>query len=260
MNIVQAVILGIVEGVTEFLPISSTAHLILTSQFLGLPQSEFQKFFEVFIQLGAILAVAYLYVRYLLKHKALIKNVMLSFIPTAVVGFALYGIIKNVFFGSNLLIALSLAIIGLVFVVLERAVQTKSLVLSKDLQSMTTKEALLIGLFQTLAVVPGVSRAGIVIVAMMGMKYKRSEPAIYSFLLAIPTIAGAALLDLYKSRDLLNSSQTNIALLAIGFAVSFVTAFVSVKWLIAYLQTNTLLNFAYYRFALAIIVVLILGI
>ncbi len=259
MNLIQAVLLGIVEGVTEFLPISSTAHLILASQFLGLAQTEFQKFFEVFIQMGAVLAVAFLYLKYLLQHKELIKNVSISFIPTAVVGLLLYKIIKTVFFNSNLLISVSLFVIGFVFILLEKKVKNKSLSLNKNLNQMNWREALLVGLFQSLAIVPGVSRAGIVMVALMGMKYRRTEAALYSFLLAVPTITAAALLDLYKSRDLLVSSQTNVALLVVGFIVSFVTAYVSVKWLISYLQNNSLVNFAYYRFALAIIVVLIFG-
>jgi len=260
MNLIHAVILGIVEGVTEFLPISSTAHLILTSQFLGLQQTEFLKFFEVFIQLGAVLAVMFLYVKYLVEHKEVIKNVLISFVPTAVVGLAFYKIIKTVFFGSNLLIAFSLVAVGIVFIILEQKVKNKSLTLSKDLNQMSAREALVVGLFQSLAIVPGVSRAGIVMVALMGMKYKRTEAALYSFLLAVPTIGAASLLDLYKSRELLFNSQTNVALLTVGFIVSFVTAYFSVRWLISYLQNNSLVNFAYYRFGLAIIVVLILGI
>lgn len=260
MNLIQAVLLGIVEGVTEFLPISSTAHLILTSQFLGLAQTEFQKFFEVFIQLGAVIAVMFLYVKFLFSHKEIIKNVFLSFVPTAVVGLMFYKIIKTVFFESNLLIAFSLVAIGIVFLLLEQKVKNKSLVLSKNLSQMSWREAIIIGFFQSLAIVPGVSRAGIVMVALMGMKYKRTEAALYSFLLAVPTIAAASLLDLYKSKDLLFSSQSNISLLIVGFVVSFVTAYVSVKWLISYLQSNSLVNFAYYRFALTIIVVLILGV
>lgn len=259
MNLIQAVLLGIVEGVTEFLPISSTAHLILTSKFLGLAQTEFQKFFEVFIQMGAVLAVVFLYIKYLLKHRELIKNVLISFVPTAMVGLLLYKIIKTVFFNSNLLIAISLVAIGFVFILLEQRIKNRSLVLSRNLSQMSWREALIVGLFQSLAVVPGVSRAGIVMVALMGMKFKRTEAALYSFLLAVPTIAAASLLDLYKSKDLLLSSQSNVALLVVGFMVSFVTAFVSLRWLIAYLQNNSLVNFAYYRFALAIIVVLIFG-
>ncbi len=259
MNLIQAFTLGIVEGVTEFLPISSTAHLILTSQFLGLEQTEFLKFFEVFIQMGAVLAVVFLYIKYLVAHKKLIKNIFISFVPTAIIGLILYPVIKSVFFQSNLLIAISLVAIGVVFVLAERKIKNKSLVLSRDLSEMNASEAFIVGFFQSLAIVPGVSRAGIVMVALMGRRYKRTEAALYSFLLAVPTIAAASLLDLYKSRDLLLSSQTNVALLVVGFMVSFATAYVSVRWLISYLQNNSLVNFAYYRFTLAIIVVLIFG-
>ena len=101
MNIIHALILGLVEGITEFLPISSTAHLIISSKLLHIPQTEFQKFFEVFIQAGAILAVVLLYFQYILKHKYLIKHIILSFIPTAIIGFFLYKIIKGVFFDAS---------------------------------------------------------------------------------------------------------------------------------------------------------------
>src|SRR3989304_8309065 len=117
MNLIDSLLLGIVEGVTEFLPISSTAHLIISSKLLNIPQTEFQKFFEVFIQSGAILAVVFIYWKIILKNKNLLVNIILSFIPTAIVGFLLRKVIKNIFFESFALIAVSLFVIGLFFII-----------------------------------------------------------------------------------------------------------------------------------------------
>lgn len=257
MDIIHSIVLGIVEGITEFLPVSSTAHLIITSHLLGMPSTEFQKFYEVFIQAGAILAVVIMYFTYILKHRNLLVPLLISFIPTAIIGFLLHGVIKGVFFDSMGMIAFSLAFVGGAFIVIERLVKTKKLKLVKEMHSIAAKDAILIGLMQSLAVVPGVSRAGMVIVGMMLLKYKREDAAVYSFLLAIPTILAASLYDLYKSRDIIMQSQSQLPSLAVGFVVSFVVAYAAVRWLIGYLRQNTLVLFGYYRILLAIIVVLL---
>ncbi|MBI1862865.1 undecaprenyl-diphosphate phosphatase [Candidatus Microgenomates bacterium] len=257
MDIIHAIVLGLVEGITEFLPVSSTAHLIITSHLLGIPQTDYQKFFEVFIQAGAILAVVILYFQYILKHRKLMAPLLVSFVPTAIVGLLLHKIIKGVLFDSMGTIAVSLALIGIVFIVVERLVATNRLKLQKSLEGISLKDALIIGIVQSLAVVPGVSRAGAVIVSMMFLRYKREDAALYSFLLAVPTILAASLYDLYKSKDLLMHSQNNLAVLAVGSVVSFVVAYLSVRWLIGYLRNNTLVLFGYYRIVLAIIVVLL---
>lgn len=257
MNLLNAIIQGIVEGVTEFLPISSTAHLILVSKFLHIPQTDFQKFFEVFIQSGAILAVIFLYFKYIFKHKDLIKNIVFSFIPTAIIGLALYKIIKKVFFESNILIVGAMILFGIVFLIVEHLVKTKKLELKKDLQKVTWKEAVIIGLSQAIAVVPGVSRSGIVMVSMMGLGYKRDESAIYSFLLAVPTLFAASALDVFKMRSIIfSTSQGNLMYLFVGFLVSFITAYISVKWLISYLQKNSLVLFGWYRIILGALLVI----
>ncbi len=259
MSLINALIQGIVEGITEFIPVSSTAHLIITSKFLHIPQTDFQKFFEVFIQSGAILAVVFLYFGYVLKHRKVQLNVILSFLPTAVVGYFLFSIIKNVFFESTGLIIAALIIVGLVFIVLEYLVKSKRLSLNKTLANINWQHAVLIGLAQSLAVVPGVSRAGIVIVAMMLLGYKREDSAIYSFLLAVPTILAASALDLFKMRGQLAGFGQMQLYVVIGFVVSFITAYFSVKWLIDYLKKNSLTSFGLYRIVLAIIVMLLLG-
>lgn len=253
MTFFHAFILGIVEGITEFLPISSTAHLIITSHLLKLPQTEFQKFFEVFIQSGAILAVFLLYTQYVFKNKKIIKPLIFSFIPTAIVGFVLYKIIKNVFFESNTLIFLALVLVGLLFIVVEKLIKKEKIKLDKTINHLTINYALLIGLAQSLAVIPGVSRAGIVIIAMMLMGYKREEAAKYSFLLAVPTILAASGFDLLKTNFSLLTNTNNLLLLVIGFITSFITAIFAIRWFVSYLQKKSLIPFAIYRILVSLL-------
>ena len=253
MTIIEVMILGLVEGATEFLPISSTAHLIITSSFLRLPQSVFISFFEVFIQSGAILAVIFLYFDYIRKHQDLIPKVLISFVPTAIIGFFMREIIKTVFFQSMTIIASSLFIVGILFIVIEMLIQKKKLTLKKSLTDLSYQDAFFAGLIQSFAIIPGVSRAGAVIVGMMFMKYKRSEGAVYSYLLAVPTIIGASILDLVKTDYSLLTNQ-NIMIVGTGFLVSFFSALMFIKWFIKYLQSNSLTLFGLYRIILAIIV------
>ncbi len=253
MTVFHSIILGVVEGLTEFLPISSTAHLIIVSKFLHLSQTEFQKFFEVFIQSGAILAVIFLYFQYVLKNKTVIKSVIFSFVPTAVIGLFLYKIIKNVFFNSNILILIAMFVIGAIFILIEILIKNKKLKLDKTINNLTISQAILIGLGQSLAVVPGVSRAGIVMVFMMVLGYKRDESAKYSFLLAVPTILAATGLDLFKTVKTISISSNEIILLTVGFITSLVTSYLVIKWFIGFLQRNSLIFFGIYRIVLAII-------
>ncbi|MEK7079389.1 MAG: undecaprenyl-diphosphate phosphatase [Patescibacteria group bacterium] len=257
MNIVHSAILGVIEGLTEFLPISSTAHLIIAAKLLRLPQTDFMKFFEVFIQSGAILAVVLLYFQYILKHKALIKQITLSFIPTAVIGFFLYKIIKNVFFSSSMLIIDAIFIVGLLFIILEYFISKKKIILKHSLSSLTPLQAILTGFVQALAVIPGVSRSGIVMFYLMSQGYKRDEAATYSFLLAVPTILAASTYDLLKMRSLIGSSVQYLPLLLVGFVTSFMVAYAVMKWFIGYLKQNSLVSFGIYRIALAIILLFV---
>ncbi|MFH0979530.1 MAG: undecaprenyl-diphosphate phosphatase [Candidatus Roizmanbacteria bacterium] len=253
MNLINTLILGIVEGITEFLPISSTAHLIITSKLLNISQTEFQKFFEVFIQSGAILAVIFIYIQYIRRNPEVIKNVLISFIPTAIVGFFLHKIIKTVFFESFYLIIGSLFFVGLLFIVFEYLVKGKKIILKKSINQLTIFDAVVVGVVQSLAVVPGVSRAGAVMLGMMVFGYKRGESAVYSFLLAVPTILAAGFFDLYQSRKIIFSSFDNIWILIFGFLISFIFAYISIKWLINYLKKNSLMIFGIYRIIIALL-------
>jgi undecaprenyl-diphosphatase len=255
MNYFHALVLGIVEGLTEFLPISSTFHLIMTSKILGLASTNFLKMFEVFIQSGAIFSLVFIYLKTLLSDKKLFLNVLYSFIPTATVGFVLHKIIKDVFFESNLLMLSMFVAVGLLFIFIEKS----NLKLSKNIESLTLKQSLLIGLAQAVSVIPGVSRAGSVIVAMMLMGYKRDEAAKYTFLLSLPTIFAASALDLYQGRELLSTLSGSYSLLFIGFFTSLFVAYFIVKWLIKYLSSHTLEIFGYYRLVVATILIIIMA-
>jgi len=252
MNFINALILGLVEGVTEFLPISSTAHLIISSKLLGIQNTEFQKFFEVFIQSGAILAVVFIYWKIILKNRSLMVNIILSFIPTAVVGLLLHKVIKNVFFESFTLIAVSLFVIGLFFIIYEFLLKNKIVKAEKKIIQMTILQALLIGVGQSLAVVPGVSRAGAVILTMMVMGFNREESALYSFVLAVPTLFAASAFDFIKTDSQLVFSGSNPLFLLIGLTASFFSALLAIKWFIKFLQKNSLSYFGVYRIGLAI--------
>jgi len=258
MSIFHSIVFGIVEGITEFLPISSTFHLIYTSKLLVISQTEFQKFFEVFIQGGAILAVAVLFFREVVNDIDLLKKTIVAFIPTALIGFILYKVIKNVFFEAQSLMLIMFVVIGLTFILTEWLVNKKKIILNKSLKKFSYGEALIIGLVQALAVIPGVSRAGSVILGMMFLGYKRDEAAKFSFILSVPTILAASGYDLFKMRFLISNNMSNLGILVIGFIVSFICALIAVKWLIGYLQKNSLFIFGVYRILLAIILLQIL--
>jgi undecaprenyl-diphosphatase len=247
----NALLLGIVEGLTEFLPVSSTAHLIITSKFLNLSNMQYWNFFEVFIQAGAILAVATIYFQQAFNLK-LIKNIIFSFVPTALVGFFLYSIIKTVFFNSDLLIAVSLILFGIIFLILEKAIAKGKIIINKELIKLDFWQAVIIGLAQSLAVVPGVSRAGAVLVAGLLLGYKREQVALYSFLLAVPTILAAAIFDLLKTDWSVVSS--NIVLTLVGFVSAYLSALVVIKWFIGFLQKNNLRIFGYYRIVVGLLI------
>jgi undecaprenyl-diphosphatase len=249
MDIWAAIILGIVEGLTEFLPISSTFHLIAAARLLDQGEGDFTKLFEVFVQSGAVLAVLWLYWRRLRKDTALVGKVLLAFVPTALLGVLAYGTIKRVFFTSYFLMIAIFVLVGLAFFAFEALVKKGVLSPRRALGELRYREAFIIGLVQCLAFFPGVSRAGAVILAMMVLGFRRDDSAAFSFLLALPTIVSAGLYDLYRSRDLLLASSAQTVILVIGFSVAFLVAIVAVKWLIRYLQKHTLNIFGLYRLA-----------
>jgi undecaprenyl-diphosphatase len=242
MDAFQVILLSIVEGLTEFLPISSTGHLILTSKALGLEVTEFLKTFEIAIQLGAIMAIVVLYFKRL-TNIALIKKLIVAFIPTALVGFLLYPIIKGYLLGSSVITLIMLFLGGLVLIFFKGR--------KSGFKEIDFKRAFLIGVFQALSVVPGVSRAAATIVGGLALGVDRKAATEFSFLLAVPTMFAATGFDLYKSAGLFQSQD--IKLLIIGFALSFIFAAISVKFLVKYVQTHDFKIFGIYRIVLALV-------
>lgn len=253
MNYIHALILGIVEGVSEFLPISSTFHLIIASDLLRLTQDESLKLFQVAIQAGAILAVIRMYGMSIWKDFKLMKVTILAFIPTMIVGFVLYGAIKGIFFQTRLLNEIVFIAVGVIFIIFER--KKIAIENTKTLPELKPNQAILIGLCQALAVIPGVSRAGAVMIGMMGMGFSRVESARFSFLLAVPTILAASSYDLFKMRDILMNSHDLIGFIIVGGVIAFLSAYISVKWLVGYLQKNDLMIFGWWRVIIGLLLI-----
>ena len=250
MDMAASIILGIVEGFSEFLPISSTGHLILAGKLLGLAESDFVKSFDIAIQLGAILSVVVLYWRDLLVNWETIKKVTVAFLPTGIIGFVLYKIIKNILLGSTAVVLWSLLVGGIILIVFEMLHREKDDV-TKSLSEITYMQSFLIGVFQSLAVIPGVSRSAATIVGGLILGMKRTLIVEFSFLLAVPTMLAATVYDLYKNGAVFSASQFNY--LAVGFLTSFIVALASIKLLIRFVQNHTFILFGIYRIALVLV-------
>ena len=236
LNLLHALIFGIVEGISEFLPISSTGHLILTAKLLGLDQSSFLKSFEIAIQLGAILAVVALYWKSLLVNFEIFKRVSAAFIPTAAVGFVLYKIIKKFLMGNSSVVLWSLFIGGIFLIVFEKLHREKPGA-TESMERISYKQAVLIGLFQSLAMVPGVSRSAATICGGLILGLKRKTIVEFSFLLAVPTMLAATALDLLKSADTFSADQ--FGFLGVGFVTSFVVALLSIRFLLHFIKNHS---------------------
>jgi len=256
MNSIDVIILGIVEGVTEFLPISSTAHLQITQQILHIQTTDFIKSFNIAIQLGAICAVIVLYIRKIFSSHGYFLNICIAFIPTAVIGFVLYNVIKFFLLGNIILSAVMLIVGGLVIVLYESKqkgnIEPTS---SKTIGALSIKELLVLGCIQALAVIPGVSRSGAIIIGGRMLGFPRTLITEFSFLLAIPTMMAAVGYDLLKSGVGFTGDEWGTVVF--GFFISFITALVVVKWLIRYIQTHSFMVFGWYRILIGVIILLI---
>ncbi len=251
MTILETLILSVVEGLTEFLPVSSTGHLILSSYLLKLEQSDFLKSFEIIIQLGAISSVVVVYFkRFLLKSEA-IKRIIFASIPTAIVGFPLYGFIKNNLLSNYNVVLWALLLGGIALIAFELWYKGKEKTEEKNVLTLSYSHCFLIGLFQSVAIIPGVSRTGATILGGLSLGIPRKTIVEFSFLLAIPTMAGATGLDLIKNASLFSYDQFGILL--IGFVVSFATALFAIKFMLAFVQKHTFVSFGIYRIILAIV-------
>ena len=253
MTIIDSIILGVVEGLTEFLPISSTGHLIVVSSFLGLEQTNAHKTFEVAIQLGSILAVLFLFVKRLLVDKMLWLKIIIAFLPTAIFGFLFYKTIKALFGPES--VAIMLIIGGFIFLIVEYFRRNHDDSKDKTIDDLTIKEALTIGLFQSLSMIPGTSRSGATMIGGLFAGLSRKSAAEFSFLLAIPTMFVATFYDLYKNRN--EMIIDDYSLLAVGFVTAFIVAFFTVKAVMNFLTTHTFIVFGIYRIIFGILLLTI---
>ncbi len=260
-SLLLAAFLGVVEGITEFLPISSTGHLILVEDLLGF-EGPPGKLFEIVIQLGAILSVVWVYRDLLWRTllglgrepsaQRLTLNVVLAFIPAALVGVAAHDFIKTVLF-SPWVVSVSLIVGGIAILLIERTPRTATV---HSTETMKPLRALSIGVFQCLALVPGVSRSGATIMGALLLGVDRRTAAEFSFFLAIPTMFAATVYDLYKNRDTL--SLDGAAVIAVGFVVSFLVALAAVRWLLRYISGHDFSAFAIYRIIVGVVMLGIL--
>lgn len=250
MNMLHVVILSIVEGITEFLPISSTAHLLLTAKLLNIPHSPFLATFEIVIQLGAMLAVVASYTRLVFSSRTLFLQLCVGFIPTAIIGFTLYPLFKSFLQGSLVLPLIALFVGGIILILFEKYVTPRT-TNPKPLTSLTYTDAFLIGCAQTIAIIPGVSRSGATVVAGLLRGFSRSAVVEFSFLLALPTMAAATTLDLYKQSFQFSTQEW--LYLGVGCLVSAITAYIAITWLLTYVKTHDFTNFGFYRIFIAII-------
>lgn len=254
-TLVGALVLGLVEGLTEFIPVSSTGHILLLGHFIGFESTG--KTFEVLIQLGAILAILTVYFQRLLAiaralpHQAsarrFVAGILLAFLPAAVIGVLAHGFIKTVLFESPALICTTLVVGGVILLAIDRM---KLTVRHTSVMDYPLWLCLAIGFCQTLAMVPGVSRSGATIAGALLLGTDKRSAAEFSFFLAMPTMAGAFAYDLYKNRDIL--SVDDAAVIGIGFVAAFVTAVFVVRGLLDFVSRHGFAPFAWWRIAVGL--------
>ena len=250
-SLLHALILGVVEGVTEFLPISSTGHLILVGDLLG-ANDERWSVFNIVIQTGAMLAVVWEYrARFFRIDVALYRNLLVAFLPAAVFGLLFSKIIKGYLFHA-VPVALAFIVGGIIILLVERNPRAHSRV--EVVSRMTWRDALKVGFAQCLALIPGTSRSGATIIGGMLFGLSRKAATEFSFFLAVPTLVAAGGYDLLKHRALFTASD--LPLFGVGSITAFASAFVVVRWLIRYVATHDFKPFAWYRIAFGVIVLL----
>ncbi len=258
MSIFDIFILSVVEGITEFLPISSTAHLEIAQYFLGIANTDFIKSFQIAIQLGAILSVVFFYRKELLGASFIyLRNIFIAFIPTGIIGFLLYKIIKSILFGNLSIVAFTMLFGGLIIIFYEYKVKKRTDDASpRKIDDLSVRELLILGSAQALAVVPGVSRSGAVIISGRILGLSKKLITEFSFLLAIPTMFAATSYDLLKTG--FSFTRGNWGDILLGMVISFIVAFIVVKWLLSYIQKHSFAIFGWYRVVLGIFLILFL--
>ncbi len=245
--ILKTLILGIVEGLTEFIPVSSTAHLLLTGTILGIPQGQFLEAVSICIQSGAIMAAVFYFWKTVMKHKELIGKVIVGFIPTGIAGLLLYPLIKS-FLGNSAIIGVALIIGGVGLLLIKPIDEAFA-----DVREITYKQAFWIGLVQIASFVPGISRAGATLIGGSLLRIPRNIIVTFSFLLAIPTILGASAVEI---RHVSGITFGQWSLIAFGTVISFIVALLTIKFFLRILTKKPLSWFGWYRIIIGIVVLL----
>lgn len=256
MTTLHAIILGLIEGVTEFLPISSTGHMVLVSHFLHIPEDVTLFTFQIAVQLGAISAIVVTYYKKLFQI-AMIKKLFIAFIPTGLVGLLIFPYIKELL-TSPLLVASTLLIGGVVILVLEKRYEQKTQEGTIiEIFDISYKNALLLGLLQTLAIIPGVSRSGAMIMGGLVMRLSRTLLTEFTFLLAVPTMFVATAYTIFKKHTLL--SFESFSLIATGGIVAFVVALIVIRLFLQYVRKHSFVVFGWYRIIIGIVLLFLLA-
>jgi undecaprenyl-diphosphatase len=250
MTIIQAIILAIIEGLTEFLPVSSTGHMILASSAMHIQEADFVKTFEISIQLGAILAIVFLYAKqFFLKGITIYLKLAVAFLPTGVIGLLAYKTIKTYLFNSTV-VAISLVVGGIILILIDRKVVSQES-RTDELENISYKHAFFIGLIQCFSMIPGTSRAAATIVGGIFNGLNKKQATEFSFLLAVPTMFAATGYDLLKTPIQFNHHE--ITLLVIGLVIAFFTAWLAVKVFLRIVENYGFKHFGYYRILIGII-------
>jgi undecaprenyl-diphosphatase len=249
MTIFQTILLAIIEGLTEFLPVSSTGHMILASSIMKLQETEFAKTFEIVIQLGAIMAVFVLYWKRFFVSLDIYIKLFIAFIPTGILGILAYKTIKHYLF-NPITVSTSLIIGGVILILLDKWTEKKES-RYRSIEAVSYKDAAIIGLFQCISMIPGVSRAAATIFGGVYSGFNRKQAAEFSFLLAIPTMFAASGYDLYKNHDSIH--KDDITLILIGAVIAFVVAIFAVKAFVSFLTKRGFKFFGYYRIILGVL-------
>ncbi len=249
MTLIQSIIIAIIEGITEFLPISSTGHMILASSLMKIHDDDFVKTFEISIQLGAIMAIVLMYVKRFFQGIPIYLKLGIAFIPTAIAGFLAYPYIKAYLF-NPVVVAVSLIVGGIVLILIDKKVVSRKSE-TDVLENISYKNAFFIGLIQCFSMIPGVSRAAATIIGGVFNGLDKKQATEFSFLLAVPTMFAATLYDLYKTPVIFDNHEK--LLLAIGFVIAMITAWFAVKVFLKIVENYGFKHFGYYRIVIGVV-------
>jgi undecaprenyl-diphosphatase len=249
MTFFEALIIGIVEGLTEFLPVSSTGHMILASSALGIKETEFVKTFEITIQLGAILAIVTMYLKRFFKGIAIYKKLLAAFLPTGIAGIFAYHYIKTYLF-SPFVVSISLILGGIILILIDKTVLNRK-TKYEEVEKIPILNSVYVGIIQCLSMIPGVSRAGATIVGGVFNGFDKRQATEFSFLLAVPTMLAASGYDLYKTPIHLVNQE--ILLMLVGFVTAFIFAWIAVKAFLSFITKYGFIYFGWYRILIGLL-------